>query len=69
MADDKQSWFFTDPQLVFDGKADIEFAIVDFEWGWMMTIWYQDLKGQSFYLRPSVSVGADRPTEGSIEIG
>lgn len=69
MAEDKQSWFFTDPQLVFDNEADIEFAIVDLEWGWMMTNWNQDLKGHSFYLRPSVGVGADRPTEGSIEFG
>ena len=35
----------------------------------MMTNWHQDLKGNSFYLRPSVGVGADRPTEGSIEFG
>ena len=69
MAADKQSWFFTDPQIVIDNEADVEYAIVDFEFGWMMTNWYQDLKGQSFYLRPSVGVGADRPTEGSIEIG
>jgi hypothetical protein len=69
MAEDKQSWFFTDPQLVFDNEADTEFAIVDLEWGWMMTNWNQDLKGHSFYLRPSIGVGADRPTEGSIELG
>jgi len=69
MAEDKQSWFFTDPQLIFDNEADVEFAIVDLEWGWMMTNWYQDMKGHSFYVRPSVGVGADRPTEGSIEFG
>ncbi len=69
MADDKQSWFFTDPQIVFDNENDIEFAIVDLEWGWMMSTWFDDLPGQSFYLRPSFGVGADRPTEGSIEFG
>jgi hypothetical protein len=69
MADDKQSWFFTDPQLVFDNENDVEFAIVDLEWGWMMTNWNPDKKGQSFYVRPSIGVGADRPTKGSIEIG
>jgi hypothetical protein len=69
MAEDKQSWFFTDPQLIFDNEANVEFAVVDLEWGWMMTNWYQDMKGHSFYLRPSVGVGADRPTEGSIEFG
>ena len=65
---DKQSWFFTDPQLVFDNEEDTEFAIVDFEFGWMMTKW-TDLKGHSFYIRPSIGVGADRPVDGSIELG
>jgi len=69
MADDKQSWFFTDPQIIFDIEADIEYAIVDFEWGWMMTNWNPDKKGQSFYVRPSIGVGTDRPTEGSVEVG
>jgi hypothetical protein len=69
MAKDKKSWFFTDPQLVFDNENDKEFAIVDFEWGWMMATWYDDLLGHSFYVRPSVGVGADRPTDGSIEFG
>lgn len=69
MVDDKQSWFFTDPQLVFDNEKDVEYAIVDLEWGWMMTNWNPDKKGQSFYVRPSIGVGADRPTKGSIEIG
>lgn len=69
MSDDKQSWFFTDPQLVFDNENDLEFAIVDFEWGWMMSKWNPDRKGQSFYIRPSIGIGGDRPTEASIEIG
>jgi hypothetical protein len=69
MADDKQSWFFTDPQIIFDIEADIEYAIVDFEWGWMMTNWNPDKKGQSFYVRPSIGAGTDRPTEGSVEVG
>jgi hypothetical protein len=69
MAEDKQSWFFTDPQLVFDNEGDVDYAIVDLEWGWMMSNWNPDKKGQSFYARPSIGVGADRPTEGSIEVG
>jgi hypothetical protein len=68
MAKDKQSWFFTDPQIVIDNENDVEFAIVDLEFGWMMTNW-TDLKGHSFYIRPSFGVGVDRPTDGSIEIG
>ena len=66
---DKQSWFFTDPQIVIDNENNVEFAIVDLEWGWMMTKWKPDLKGHSFYIRPSIGVGTDRPTDGSIEFG
>jgi hypothetical protein len=35
----------------------------------MMSKWKPDLTGHSFYIRPSVGVGSDRPTDGSIEIG
>jgi hypothetical protein len=69
MAGDGQSWFFTDPQIVIDNENDEEFGIVDFEFGWMMSKWKPDLKGHSFYIRPSIGVGSDRPTDGSIEIG
>jgi len=69
MAKDKQSWFFTDPQIVIDNETDIEFSVIDLEFGWMMTKWWADKKGQSFYIRPSIGVGADRPTDGSIEVG
>ncbi len=68
MAKDKQSWFFTDPQIVIDNESDVEYVIVDFEFGWMMSKW-TDLKGHSFYIRPSVGIGTDRPTDGSIELG
>ena len=66
---DKQSWFFTDPQIVIDNENNKEFAIVDLEWGWMMTKWKPDMKGHSFYIRPSFGLGADRPTDYSVEIG
>ena len=69
MAKDKQSWFFMDPQIVIDNETDKEYSIVDFSFGWMMTNWWPDLKGHSFYIRPSVGIGADRPTDGSIELG
>ena len=69
MAGDKQSWFFTDPQIVIDNELDEEFCVCDFEFGWMMTKWKPDLKGHSFYIRPSIGVGADRPTDYAVEIG
>jgi len=65
----KQSWFFTDPQIVIDNENNIEFVIVDFEFGFMMSKWWPDMKGHSFYVRPSVGLGADRPTDYSIEFG
>ena len=69
MAEDKQSWFFTDPQIVIDNENNTEFGIVDIEFGWMMTKWRPEMKGHSFYIRPSFGVGADRLTNGSIEVG
>ncbi len=69
MAKNKQSWFFTDPQIVFDLETAEEFAIVDLEFGLMMTKLWPDMKGHSIYIRPSFGVGSDRPTDGSVEIG
>ena len=69
MAKDKQSWFFTDPQIVIDNESDIEYAIVDLEFGLMMTKFWPDMKGHSIYIRPSFGVGGGRPTDGSVELG
>jgi hypothetical protein len=68
MAKNKLSWFFTDPQIVIDNETDEEFAIVDLEFGWMMSRWV-DLKGHSFYIRPSFGVGGDRPVDYGVEVG
>ena len=68
MAKDKQSWFFADPQIIVDNENNSEYSIVDLEFGAMLSKWF-DLKGQSVYIRPSFGVGADRPTEGSVEVG
>lgn len=69
MAKDKKSWFFADPQIIIDQEENIEYGIVDLEFGWMMNKWMSNMDGHSFYIRPSFGVGADRATEGSIEIG
>jgi len=66
---DQQTWLFAEPQIVFDRENDAEFAIMDIEFGWMMTKWWPDLKGQSFYLRPTFTIGRDRPTDYGIEVG
>ena len=68
-AEDGHSWFFAEPQIVFDQETDADFAIMDFEFGWMMTKWKPDLAGQSFYLRPTFTIGTDRPTDYGIEVG
>jgi len=69
MGTSKKYWFFTDPQIIFDNENNIEYAIIDIEFGWMMAMWYEDLKGHSVYVRPSFGVGGGRPTDGSIELG
>jgi hypothetical protein len=69
LAKNKLSWFFTDPQIVIDNENNEEFALIDLEYGWMMQRWFPEAKGQSVYIRPSFSVGADRPTDASLEIG
>ena len=62
---------FVEPQIVFDLENDTEFAIMDIEFGWMMTKWWPNLTGQSFYLRPTFTIGSgtDRPTDYGIEVG
>lgn len=69
MAADKQTWFFTDPQIVIDDEASKEYVIVDLEFGAMMSNWTDSLPGQSVYIRPSFGLGSDRPVDGSVEVG
>jgi len=66
---DGQAWLFAEPQIVFDQENNADFAIMDIEFGWMMTKWWPKLEGQSFYVRPTFTVGTDRPTDYGIELG
>ena len=68
---DGQAWLFAEPQIIFDRENDAEFAIMDFEFGWMMTKWWPNLTGQSFYVRPNFVIGAgtDRPWDYGFEVG
>jgi len=45
-----------------------EYSIVDLEVGMMLDP-HLGTKGHSTYLRPSFGIGADRPMDGSIELG
>jgi hypothetical protein len=69
MSKDKTRWLFANPQIVSDRESNDEFAFIDVEFGWMMAKWYPNLKGQSFYIRPTFSIGADRPTDYGMELG
>lgn len=71
MAKDKTRWLFLNPQIISDQENDADYAFIDVEFGWMMAKWFPDLKGQSFYIRPSVTVGSDsdRPTDYGMELG
>ena len=66
---DGQAWLFAEPQIVFDQEHNTEFAIMDIEFGWMMTKWWSNLTGQSFYLRPTFTIGNDRFADYGIEVG
>jgi len=65
---DKQYWALVDPQVILDFENEREFMIIDFEAGAMLDK-YLGTKGHSAYVRPSVGIGGDRPTDGSIEVG
>ena len=65
MAENGKSWFFAEPQIVFDQENNTEFAIMDLEFGFMTS-----RPGQSWYIRPTFTLGSgsDRPTDYGIEI-
>lgn len=66
---DRTRYLFMNPQIVSDQETNADFAFIDIEFGWMMQKWYPGLKGQSFYIRPTFTIGADRPTDYGIELG
>jgi len=68
MSTDKQRWALFDPQIVLDYENDTEFMLIDLEVGTMLDRYF-GTKGHSIYLRPSVGIGSDRPTDGSVEVG
>ena len=68
ISSNKQYWSLLDPQILLDYENHTEFMLLDLEAG-MMLDKYFGTKGHSAYVRPSVGIGADRPTDGSIEMG
>lgn len=65
---DKQFWALVDPQIILDYEEDKQFAIIDAEFG-MMLDKLLGTKGHSSYVRASVGIGEDRPSDASIEAG
>lgn len=68
ISSNKHYWALFDPQFVFDYENEKEFSIIDMETGTMLDRFF-GTKGHSAYVRPSIGIGADRPTDGSIEVG
>ena len=65
---DKQHWMLVNPQYVIDHEAETNFGFVDAEFG-MILDKIIGLNGHSVYIRPSIGIGEDHPTDGSIEVG
>jgi hypothetical protein len=68
MSKDKQLWALVNPTLILDYENNTEFLLVDVEVGTMLDKYF-GTKGHSVYLRPGFQVGADRPADGSVEVG
>jgi hypothetical protein len=65
---DKQYWMLVNPSYVIDHETDANFGFVDAEFGTMLDK-IMGLNGHSVYIRPSIGIGEDHPTDGSIEVG
>jgi hypothetical protein len=65
---DKQYWMLVNPQYVIDHETDANFGFIDAEFGTMLDK-IMGLNGHSVYIRPSIGIGEDHPTDGSIEVG
>jgi hypothetical protein len=65
---DKQRWMMVNPQYVIDHEAETNFGFVDAEFGTMLDNIIGP-NGHSVYIRPSIGIGEDHPTDGSIEVG
>jgi hypothetical protein len=65
---DKQRWMLIDQRFVLDYENNREFMLIDFEVG-MMLDKHLGTTGHSIYVRPSIGIGENRLSDGSIEAG
>ena len=63
LAGDKKHWVTINPTIVIDHENEIEFAYFKTEMGQMM------FGATSSYIKPSVGIGHDRPSDWNIEFG
>jgi hypothetical protein len=62
-SDDKRTYILFDPQYVIDWENDTEFGLVEAEAGYVLE------SGISFYGRPGIGFGGDKPIDFNIEVG
>ena len=65
LSEDKTRWLFVNPQILSDRESSQDYAFFDIEFGWMV----KSRPGHSWYIRPTFTIGVDRPTDYGIEIG
>ena len=65
---DQKKWVLFDPQAVIDHENNEEFGIFEVEAGIIIDD-FLNTNGHSIFTRPSVGIGADRPIDGSIQLG
>ncbi|MDW3095037.1 MAG: hypothetical protein R8G33_05110 [Gammaproteobacteria bacterium] len=68
-SDDKQKWVLVNPQYIVDHNLHTQGGAVEAEMGVMLNHLGFNLDGRSVYVRPSIGIGPDRLTDGSIELG
>ncbi len=62
-SDDKKTYVLLDPQYVLDWENDTEFGLIEAEAGYVLD------SGVSFYARPGVGFGGDKPLDYNVEVG
>ncbi|MGI9237183.1 MAG: hypothetical protein ACR2QZ_07285 [Woeseiaceae bacterium] len=65
MSEDKKRWLYVNPQILSDQENNQDYAFFDIEFGWVNL----KRKGQSWYIRPTFTIGADRPSDYGLEFG
>jgi len=60
-----KNWLIVDPQVIVDHENDVDPALCEVEWGFMIA----PSAGASGYLRPGAGIGSDKPYDWNVEAG